>query len=167
MVNQVRYFLNGVGIAAIITLLVIVLGAYVRLTDAGLGCPDWPGCYGHLLGIPQTTSEIEKAQEVYPGWKVETDKAWTEMMHRYFAGGLGLIILLLTVFAFITYRQRRNMMLLILGVVVFQALLGMWTVTMLLQPVIVVAHLLGGFTVLALLWWLYLDRWFKTSHIDI
>ena len=164
MANKERYFLNGVGLAAITTLLVIVLGAYVRLTDAGLGCPDWPGCYGHWLGVPEGTAEIEKAQTVYPGWQVSVDKAWNEMIHRYFAGGLGLIILSLTIFALIARLQRSKAMLFLLGLVIFQALLGMWTVTLLLQPVVVVAHLLGGFALLALLWWLYLDRWFGANR---
>ena len=167
MVNdKARHFLNGIAIAAVVTLLVIVLGAYVRLTDAGLGCPDWPGCYGQLLGVPQVQDEIEKAQQAYPGWQVEVDKAWSEMVHRYFAGGLGLIILFLTIFAFITKHHRRNTMLFLLGLIVFQALLGMWTVTLLLQPMVVVAHLLGGFAVLALLWWLYLDRWFEARRSE-
>lgn len=165
MANQERYFLNGIGIAAIVTLLVIVLGAYVRLTDAGLGCPDWPGCYGHLWGVPEGQTEIEKAQQIYPGWQVAIDKAWNEMVHRYFAGGLGLIILLLTIFALIARLRHRKTMLVLLGLVVFQAVLGMWTVTMLLQPVVVVAHLLGGFTILALLWWLYLARWFNSDTV--
>jgi len=155
-----RYFINGVGIAALLTLLVIVLGAYVRLTDAGLGCPDWPGCYGQWLGVPEEAAEIDAAQKAYPGWQVDVTKAWAEMVHRYFAGGLGLLIFALTVLAFIGYRRRRKAMLLLSGLVVFQALLGMWTVTWLLQPMVVVAHLLGGFAVLATLWWLYLDRWF-------
>ena len=161
------YFLKGIGVALVLTLLVIVLGAYTRLSDAGLGCPDWPGCYGQLLGVPEQPAEIEKAEQAYPGWRVEVDKAWIEMVHRYFAGGLGLIILALTAFAFMVVKQRRGLMLLLLGLVTFQALLGMWTVTLLLQPLVVVAHLLGGFTVLSLLWWLYLDRWFKPKRATV
>ena len=161
------YFLKGIGVALVLTLLVIVLGAYTRLSDAGLGCPDWPGCYGQLLGVPEQPAEIEKAEQAYPGWRVEVDKAWIEMVHRYFAGGLGLIILMLTAFAFIVAKQRRGIMLFLLGLVTFQALLGMWTVTLLLQPLVVVAHLLGGFTVLSLLWWLYLDRWFKPKRATV
>ena len=161
------YFAKGVGVALILTMLVIVLGAYVRLTDAGLGCPDWPGCYGQLLGVPQQPAEIEKAEQIYPGWHVEVDKAWAEMVHRYFAGGLGLVILFLTVFAFVANRQRRGLMLFLLGLVIFQALLGMWTVTLLLQPLVVVAHLLGGFAVFSLLWWLYLDRWFDSTRTAV
>lgn len=165
MVNRkTRYFLDGIGIATITTLLVIVLGAYVRLTDAGLGCPDWPGCYGQLLGVPQTPAEIEEAQQTYPGWQVQVAKAWSEMVHRYFAGALGVIILFLTIFAFIVNYERRGTTLILLGLIIFQALLGMWTVTLLLQPVVVVAHLLGGFAILALLWWLYLDRWLKVRR---
>ena len=161
------YFLKGIGVALMLTMLVIVLGAYTRLSDAGLGCPDWPGCYGQLLGVPEQPAEIAKAEQAYPGWRVEVDKAWIEMVHRYFAGGLGLIILMLTAFAFIVAKQRRGLMLSLLGLVTFQALLGMWTVTLLLQPLVVVAHLLGGFTVLALLWWLYLDRWFEPKRATV
>ncbi len=161
------YFLKGVGVALVLTMLVIVLGAYTRLSDAGLGCPDWPGCYGQLLGVPEQPAEIEQAEQAYPGWRVEVDKAWIEMVHRYFAGGLGLIILALTVFAFIKAKHRRGLMLFLLGLVTFQALLGMWTVTLLLQPLVVVAHLLGGFTVLSLLWWLYLDRWFEPKQATV
>ena len=161
------YFLKGIGIALVLTMLVIVLGAYTRLSDAGLGCPDWPGCYGQLLGVPEQPAEIEKAEQAYPGWRVEVDKAWIEMVHRYFAGGLGLIILMLTMFALIVTKHRRGLMLFLLGLVTFQALLGMWTVTLLLQPLVVVAHLLGGFTVLALLWWLYLDRWFEPKQATV
>ena len=76
----------------ILAFAVITLGAYVRLSDAGLGCPDWPGCYGKLFGIPQSAIEITEAESVFSERKVDVLKAWKEMAHRYIAGILGLII---------------------------------------------------------------------------
>lgn len=146
--------------ATVLALFVVVLGAYVRLSDAGLGCPDWPGCYGHL-DVPKEDHHIAQANALYPERPVEVQKAWKEMIHRYFAGALGLFILGL---AIVAWRQRQvpNQLValpfLLLGLVIFQALLGMWTVTLLLKPVVVMAHLLGGLTTLALLWWLALRQ---------
>lgn len=142
-------------IATILALGVVSLGAYVRLSDAGLGCPDWPGCYGHLL-VPQTTSEQAAALLVHPDKPVETGKAWKEMTHRYFAGTLGLLILALTAMAW-RFRIRPATTSLLAGTVIFQALLGMWTVTLLLKPAIVTGHLLGGMATLALLVWLWVS----------
>ncbi len=137
---------------------VVLLGAYTRLVDAGLGCPDWPGCYGFLT-VPETQEEIRVAEEAYPHAPVEADKAWPEMVHRYFAGMLGLIIAVLAVLALISRGDPAQPFVLpqlLLGLVVFQAALGMWTVTMGLLPIIVMGHLLGGFATLALLWLLFL-----------
>ena len=137
---------------------VVVLGAYTRLVDAGLGCPDWPGCYG-FLSVPESVDEVKIAQQAYPHAPVEAEKAWPEMIHRYFAGALGLIIALL---AFLAIKARKDpsqplvLPLILLALVIFQAALGMWTVTMGLLPVVVMGHLLGGFTTLALLWLLFL-----------
>ncbi len=145
-------------IATVLALIVVVLGAYVRLSDAGLGCPDWPGCYGKLL-VPGETSEIQNANQTYPERPVEAGKAWKEMVHRYAAGSLGLLVLALWVMA-LRHRKESAYLLklatLLAIVIVFQALLGMWTVTLQLKPVIVMGHLLGGFTTLGLLWWLLL-----------
>jgi len=155
-----------VGIACALALVVVVLGAFTRLSDAGLGCPDWPGCYGHLLGVPESIQEIERAEFEYPQRVVETDKAWKEVIHRYFAGVLGLLILLL---AFLAIKNRHvsnqpvALPIFLVGLVIFQALLGMWTVTLLLKPVIVMLHLLGGLSILSLLWWLVL----KTKPIAL
>jgi cytochrome c oxidase assembly protein subunit 15 len=143
-------------LAAMVAFCVVVLGSYVRLSDAGLGCPDWPGCYGALT-VPQSESAIQSAQQAYPDKPVEHAKAWKEMAHRYLAGSLGLLVLVLAVLA---YRQRQTIKtpwqlsagLVIL--IVMQALLGMWTVTLLLKPVVVTLHLLGGMTTLALLSWI-------------
>ncbi|MEH6567259.1 MAG: COX15/CtaA family protein [Halopseudomonas sp.] len=132
---------------------VVILGAYTRLVHAGLGCPDWPGCYG-FLSVPQSDSALQTAQMRFPDDPVEAFKAWAEMIHRYAAGLLGLVILGLALFSL---RQRRQpgypvaLSLGLLGLVICQALFGMWTVTLKLWPQVVTAHLLGGFTTLALL----------------
>ncbi|REL25238.1 heme A synthase [Thalassotalea euphylliae] len=144
-------------VSILLALVVVSLGAYTRLTHAGLGCPDWPGCYG-LIDVPQTQAQIAKAEAAFPERPVEVQKAWNEMIHRYFAGALGLLILWI---AIASVKQRKQgipvvLPLVILGIVTFQALLGMWTVTMKLMPVVVMAHLLGGFTTLCLLFLLYL-----------
>lgn len=144
-------------VSILLAIIVVVLGAYTRLTHAGLGCPDWPTCYGHL-DVPETTEQIAKAELAYPERKVEPAKAWNEMIHRYFAGTLGLLILAI---AFLSFKNRSQgtplrLPLLILAIVIFQAALGMWTVTMKLMPIVVMAHLLGGFTTLCLLFLLYL-----------
>lgn len=142
-----------------LTFLVIVAGAYVRLEDAGLGCPDWPGCYGQLLGVPDEAHEVARAEQAYPGAPVDSARAWKEMFHRYLAGTLGLLILAVAVLA---WRKRREigrspaLATALVAVVAFQATLGMWTVTLLLKPAIVVLHLLGGMTTLALMTWLAL-----------
>ena len=144
-------------ISILLALVVVSLGAYARLTHAGLGCPDWPGCYG-MLEVPQTSEQLIKAKQNFPNAIVEPEKAWNEMIHRYFAGTLGLLIL---VIAFLSIKNRSQgtplrLPLLILVIVTFQAALGMWTVTMKLMPIVVMAHLLGGFTTLCLLFLLYL-----------
>jgi len=139
-----------------LALVVVVLGAYVRLSHAGLGCPDWPGCYGHI-GAPEAEHLVERANEAYPERPVEAAKAWKEMVHRYFAGTLGLLILGLAIAA---WRRRGvpgqpvALPSFLVLLVIFQALLGMWTVTLLLYPAVVTSHLIFGFTTLALLWWL-------------
>lgn len=142
-----------VGLAAVFAWVVITLGAYVRLSDAGLGCPDWPGCYGHLT-VPDSAADHARAAQAFPSRPVETHKAWKEMVHRYAAGTLGLLVLAIAVRSWRRETRRRTspwVPSLLLGVIVFQALLGMWTVTLLLKPVIVTAHLLGGMTTLGLL----------------
>ncbi len=141
-----------------LALTVIVLGAYVRLSDAGLGCPDWPGCYGRIS--PWHAAEhIEAAQAADPHGPVTYAKAWKEMVHRYLAGALGLAILTIATLSWLRLplRQRWTPTLLIV-LVIFQALLGMWTVTLQLKPVVVTAHLLGGMLTLALLVWLASGR---------
>jgi heme a synthase len=144
---------------AILAFCVIVLGAYVRLSHAGLGCPDWPGCYGHLTA-GQAAANHHAVNAAYPDRPVEYAKALKEMLHRYLAATLGCVILLIGALA---WRNRRDPMqpvrmpLAVVGLVVFQGMLGMWTVTLLLKPAIVSAHLAGGLTTMALLWWMSLQ----------
>jgi cytochrome c oxidase assembly protein subunit 15 len=126
--------------ALALTFVVVVIGAYVRLSDAGLGCPDWPLCYGRP--IPDAGEDA---------------RAWKEMVHRWLAGTLGLLLFALLLVAWRT-RQSRALASAIAALVVFQAALGMWTVTLLLKPVIVTAHLLGGMTLLGLMVWFCLER---------
>ena len=155
MSNTLRNVILG---AMILAFVVIVLGAYVRLTDAGLGCPDWPGCYGILMGVPNTEVDIAQANSSYER-AVEVGKAWREMIHRYFAGVLGCLILIISVFLMRkdSQGQRHIFSGIALGsLLLFQAALGMWTVTMQLKPLIVMGHLLGGFTLFNLLGWQYL-----------
>ena len=142
--------------------MVIMLGAYVRLSDAGLGCPDWPGCYGRMIA-PTSPEARREANAAFPHRPVETGKAWKEMAHRYAAGALGLLILAIAVAA---WRRRRPghwpiLPTALVLLVAFQALLGMWTVTLLLKPTVVTLHLLGGMATLAMLCWLVLRnlRW--------
>lgn len=138
----------------LLALLVIVLGAYVRLSDAGLGCPDWPGCYGNLVA-PTSEADISSANSAYPAHPVEVQKAWKEMVHRYLAGLLGIAILLLALLSIRNRSHTRQPHLLSWSLVLFvalQALLGMWTVTLLVKPAVVTSHLLGGFIIAALLW---------------
>lgn len=145
-------------ITVVLTFIVVVVGAFVRLSDAGLGCPDWPGCYGRML-MADAETHAAVAEESGFERPYEHDKAWKEMLHRYLAGALGLLILALAVIA---WRHRREpgqpvaVPVALVALVLFQSALGMWTVTLLLKPAIVVAHLLGGMTILALLWWLVL-----------
>ena len=148
-------------LATLLALGVISLGAYVRLSDAGLGCPDWPGCYGHLIGVPDAPHEQAAALQAFPDSPVETHKAWKEMIHRYLAGALGLVIVAL---AAVAWKDRQRLQhspwpaTALVVIVGLQAMLGMWTVTLLLKPVIVSAHLLGGMTTLALLVGMLLSR---------
>ena len=153
----------SIGLAAV----VVVLGAFTRLVDAGLGCPDWPGCYGHLTW-PTASADIAAAEARFPDTPVDLAKTWPEMVHRYFAATLGLVIVGFTGLA---WRRRGDtgdprtggaaapplrLCLLLLAMVLLQGAFGAWTVTLKLWPQVVTAHLLGGFTTLSLLWLLAL-----------
>jgi heme a synthase len=125
---------------------VVVFGAYVRLTNAGLGCPDWPGCYGH---VTPASADV-----------VHVGKAWREMIHRYGASTLGLVIVAIAILALLWRRKLQlpiALPLALVALVIFQGLLGMWTVTLLLKPLIVTAHLAFGLTTLSLLWWYWMS----------
>lgn len=148
-----RLALAGVCLAVV----VVVLGAFTRLVDAGLGCPDWPGCYGHLLW-PNSEQEIARADAAYPEIPVDLDKTWPEMVHRYFAGGL---LLFVAGILYISLRRplptaQRTLAVSLMGLILLQAAFGAWTVTLKLWPQVVTAHLLGGFATLSLLWLMYL-----------
>ncbi len=147
--------------ALALALVVVTLGAWVRLSDAGLGCPDWPGCYGQLV-VSADIATNPDAVELLEARPLETGKAWREMIHRYVAGTLGLLCVALAAIALLNRSDREQPViapLLLVALVVFQGLLGMWTVTLLLKPIIVVAHLLGGLATLGLLFWLaHFDR---------
>ncbi len=185
--------------AAVFAFGVIVFGAFVRLSDAGLSCPDWPTCYGKATW-PGHAQDIARANEAFPDRPFETHKAWREQVHRMLAGTLGVLVLVLAVTA--AWRRRPLLGLLaaaalaaalgvflyirhsytasgvlsaiaialplvaalrldrpapwrvavaVLAVVVFQAMLGMWTVTLLLKPIVVMGHLLGGLLTFSLL----------------
>jgi cytochrome c oxidase assembly protein subunit 15 len=142
-----------------LTFIVVVLGAFVRLSDAGLGCPDWPGCYGHI-GVPDSHDEVTAAEALF-GQTVETDKAWIEMIHRYAASAVGFLILIM---CGIAAFRRKNVAqpvwtpFILLCLVMCQGLLGMWTVTLLVKPIVVSAHLMGGMSTLGLLWWILLTQ---------
>ena len=148
-------FRKLVWFAVIYTFVVVVVGAYVRLSDAGLGCPDWPGCYGELTPH-HAQDDIARAVAEQGGTHgpVSLGKAWKEMFHRYLAGGLGLVILAIAVMAWRAPPRIAAVAVAghgLLVLVMLQAALGMWTVTLLLKPVIVTLHLLGGMATLALL----------------
>jgi heme a synthase len=143
--------------AVLLCFVVVVLGAYVRLTAAGLGCPDWPGCYGHLT--PSGVEHNTAPQAAYAGTPFDVGKAWREMAHRYAASTLGLIIIVIAALAIRTRKASLVSVphaLLLLAMVIVQGILGMLTVTWQLKPLLVTLHLLFGLATLALLWWLYL-----------
>lgn len=159
MASRRRFYRRLSLVTIVLTLGLIMLGAGVRLTDAGLGCPDWPGCYGKLSPI-HAAEEISSAVQAQGGehGPVSMGKAWREMIHRYFAMGLGLLIIALMVLG---WRWRGDLpggpwlATILVGVVGLQGMFGKWTVTLLLKPAIVTGHLLGGLLTLGLLVWLW------------
>jgi len=154
-------------LAAIITFCVIVLGAWVRLSHAGLGCPDWPGCYGQLTW-PEAAHEIESANQAFPERPFEANKAWREMVHRYLAGTLMLLVFALT---WMVWRnpgasgKLKRLTAAMSILIIFQALLGMWTVTLKVMPIIVMTHLLGGLLSFSLVLWLMLSTRPQTGTV--
>jgi heme a synthase len=154
--NYLIWFRRVALAGAVLALVVIVLGAWVRLSAAGLGCPDWPGCYGHL-SAEDAARNVDAINAAFPERPFEYHKAVKEMVHRYFASTLGFVILVLAGLAIANRNDPEQPVALpiaLVGLVIFQGLLGMWTVTLLLKPLIVVLHLLGGLATLSLLAWL-------------
>lgn len=157
MVSNRVLNLNRIGLVLVV--FVVVLGAFTRLVDAGLGCPDWPGCYGHLKW-PDSAEEVERAEMLFPETPVDHAKTWPEMVHRYFAGALLLVVLGLTVIAWRDNppNKIREISTALLILIICQAAFGAWTVTLKLWPQVVTAHLMGGFATFSLLWVLYLRQ---------
>jgi cytochrome c oxidase assembly protein subunit 15 len=149
-------------------LIVVVLGAWVRLTDAGLGCPDWPGCYGHVTpaAAARHGAALEAAQS---GNAFNEGKAWREMIHRYAASTLGLVVVLIAALAIARRRERPvgiGFALALLATILLQGALGAFTVWWLVKPLVVVLHLLGGLTTVSLLFWLWLDLRRRTGIVQ-
>lgn len=152
-------------LATLLAVVVIMLGAWTRLVHAGLGCPDWPGCYGFLT-VPQDAASIAIAEARFPDSPVDVSKGWPEMIHRYAAGTLGLVVFGLAAYGF---RYRREglpfkLPLALAAFILLQGAFGMWTVTLKLWPQVVALHLLGGFTTLTLLTLLTLRLWGRRSE---
>ncbi len=169
------WFTRTVILTVALTLLLVMMGAWVRLTDAGLGCPDWPGCYGKLTPT-QAKAEIAKAVLEQGGehGPVSMGKAWREMAHRYLATLVGFLILVMAIWAFVKRKtptpgrpaQGWKLPLALLIVVIWQGIFGMWTVTMALMPIIVTIHLLGGMLTFALLVWLMNRQFSLPQYVD-
>lgn len=146
--------------AVFCALIVICLGALTRLIDAGLGCPDWPGCYGQLT-VPMSDVTREIAQLQFPKTPLVVYKAWAEMIHRYVVGALSFLILAVIgiIFTKKEYRTKKNIVLSVsvILLLIYQIMLGRWTITLKLMPIIVTQHLLGGFLILSVLWLIFLS----------
>ena len=136
---------------------VIALGAWTRLVDAGLGCPDWPGCYGFVV-FPTNEAEIALAEARYPTFPYDINKAIPEVVHRYFAAALGFLAIIMVYYSF-KQNENKNIRRWTIGLLIFiccQGLFGYLTVSLLLLPIIVTAHLFGGFTTLTLFFLIFL-----------
>ena len=165
--KYIRFIANT---AIILALFVVMLGAYTRLTDAGLGCPDWPLCYGHMV-VNSEANALDGVHNKYKGMTIEPRKAWTEMAHRYAAFTLSLLIISIFISSWrVKVKNRRlprvvpTLLILLLA---FQAALGMWTVTLKLLPVVVMGHLLGGMLIFASLCYfrMQLSQDFRQSSV--
>ena len=159
MNHESRAFYYSTLFITLIAFIVILLGAYTRLKDAGLSCPHWPSCHGQFISSKTSMAWI-RANHLYPEPLMQQNKEQLEMTHRYFAGSLGLLIFLLFILALIQRRHNPKqpvwIPILLIILVLFQAALGMWTVKWKLYPPVVMGHLLGGMTIVSLLWWLAL-----------
>jgi cytochrome c oxidase assembly protein subunit 15 len=150
-----------VWITLFLTFDLIMFGAFTRLTDSGLGCPDWPGCFGHANPL-QAHEQISAAQTAQPTGPVTVVKAWIEMIHRYFAMGVGVLIVAIMAIAWRMWiksgrgdrRFAPAFPTFLFAFVCLQGAFGAWTVTQKLQPVIVTIHLLLGLLLLAMLAWM-------------
>ena len=137
--------------------IVIALGAWTRLVDAGLGCPDWPGCYGFVV-FPTNEAEVALAEARYPTFPYDINKAIPEVVHRYFASALGFLAIIMVYYSF-GQNENKNIRRWTVGLLIFiccQGLFGYLTVSLLLLPIIVTAHLFGGFTTLTLFYLIFL-----------
>jgi cytochrome c oxidase assembly protein subunit 15 len=152
-------FRKLVWVTTFLTLDLVMFGGFTRLTDSGLGCPDWPGCYGTASPFV-AHAQIAAAHAALPSGPVSMTKAWIEMIHRYFAMAIGVLIIAQTAIAWMARIRRRPLdvspwwptaLLMLIGV---QGAFGAWTVTMKLQPIIVTTHLLLGLALLGALGWL-------------
>ncbi|WP_312548387.1 COX15/CtaA family protein [Massilia sp.] len=157
--SSVNKYRKLVWVMAFLTFDLIVFGGFTRLTDSGLGCPDWPGCYG--AANPFIAHEhIAAAEALMPTGPVTKVKAWIEMIHRYLAMGIGVLIMALMFQAFRQWKKTKldafkpAMPVALFLFVCVQGAFGAWTVTLKLQPVIVTIHLLLGMALLAMLVWL-------------
>ena len=156
--TNLTWFRRAALLGALLAAIVVIVGAWVRLTDAGLGCPDWPGCYGHVHPA-QVAASVASANAAYPSRPFNYQKAMHEMVHRYIATTLGLLIIGLALASLWNRRdpaQPRVLPWVILVAVCVQGALGAFTVTLLVVPLIVTLHLVGGLVTLSLLWWLAL-----------
>jgi cytochrome c oxidase assembly protein subunit 15 len=159
--KDVNKFRKLAWVTLFLTFDLIMFGAFTRLTDSGLGCPDWPGCYGHANPV-QAHAQISAAEAAMPHGPVTVTKAWIEMIHRYLAMAVGVLIVGMMVVAWMRWRKsgRRDRVYaplvptLLFGFVCLQGAFGAWTVTMKLQPVIVTTHLLLGMALLGMLTWM-------------
>ena len=146
--------------------IVIALGAWTRLVDAGLGCPDWPGCYGFVV-FPINETDIAIAESLYPEFPYDINKAIPEVVHRYFAAALGLFAIFLVYLSF-KQNENKNIRLWTIGLLIFiccQGVFGYLTVSLKLLPIIVTGHLFGGFTTLTLFFYIFLmsKLWFTNA----
>jgi heme a synthase len=183
-------FRNVVVSTFVLTLILVMMGAWVRLTDAGLGCPDWPGCYGKFTPL-HAAKDIAKAVVEQGGehGPVSMGKAWNEMLHRYLASFVGFLILIMAAWSIFKpvakipalqnggqrlggqlpgadAKQGWGLPVVLLAVVIMQGMFGMWTVTLDLMPIIVTTHLLGGMITASLLVWLINRQFALPRYID-
>lgn len=158
--NDTDKYRKLIWITLFLTFDLIMFGAFTRLTDSGLGCPDWPGCYGHADPI-KAHADISAAEIAMPTGPVTVVKAWIEMIHRYFAMGIGVLIVAMMLISWRRWLQSKrteskfspSFPTFLFVFVCLQGAFGAWTVTMKLQPIIVTIHLLLGMALLALLAW--------------